>query len=125
MIDELNKTVWCTLASSTIHGIGVFAIRDIPKGQKIYATSDDRKWLIETDFNGLHPAIKRLIAQRWPHAFKGNPFLSPNSDARLLSFMNGSDTPNYDFETDTALVDIPAGTELTEDYSSMPELKMV
>lgn len=31
----LNKTVWCKLGPSKIHGVGVFAIRDILKGQKL------------------------------------------------------------------------------------------
>ena len=33
-IMELSSTVKCKLAPSNIHGIGVFAIRDIKKGEK-------------------------------------------------------------------------------------------
>lgn len=35
-INELNITVKCKLGLSFIHGIGVFAMRDIQKGQKCY-----------------------------------------------------------------------------------------
>ena len=35
IINRINSEVWATLASSTIHGVGVFAIRDIPKGTKL------------------------------------------------------------------------------------------
>ena len=34
-IDDLNKTVFCRLGPSKIHGIGVIAIRDIPEGTRI------------------------------------------------------------------------------------------
>ena len=32
LIDHLNKEVYCKLGVSPVHGIGVFAVRDIPKG---------------------------------------------------------------------------------------------
>ena len=35
-IDFLNKTVKCKLGISKIHNIGVFAIRNIEKGEKLY-----------------------------------------------------------------------------------------
>ncbi len=110
---ELNDTVWATLAPSKIHGIGVFAIREIPEGQKIYAQSFEHRWL-HGSLEGVHPAIQQLIHQRWP--IRDRPFLSPNSDARLISFMNHADTPNYDASTDTALRVIHTGEEIVEDY---------
>lgn len=112
---SLNDTVWATLAPSKVHGIGVFAIRDIPKGQKIYAIGRSNEWL-EGVPNDLHPAILKIIKQRWPLALKGQPFQSPNDDVRLTSFLNHSNTPNYDKHTDCALVDIKEGEEIFEDY---------
>ena len=32
LIEHLNKEVYCKLGVSPVHGIGVFAVRDIPKG---------------------------------------------------------------------------------------------
>ena len=113
---ELNDTVWATLKPSPVHGIGVFAIRDIPIGTKLYASVVDREsaWWIGTD--ELLPEIKQLVLQRWVLASKGAPYPSPNSDALLTSFMNHSDTPNYDYRTDRAMRDIKAGEEIFEDY---------
>jgi hypothetical protein len=112
---NLNDTVWAKLAPSRIHGIGVVAIRDIPAGQRIYCQSirqDRRK-----DFSySIHSEIRHIIIQRWPRAPEGGWFLSPNDDARLLSFMNHSDHPNYDPQTDTTLEYIKKGEEITEDY---------
>ena len=117
MIDVLNNTVWCKLAPSDIHGIGVFAIRDIPKGQKLYCMGMPNTEAITLDtLEGLIPEIKELIDQRWPLAVDGDSFQSPNNDARLISFMNHSKSPNYSKYNDTAFMDIKEGTEITEYY---------
>lgn len=118
IINHLNETVWCTLAPSPIHGIGVFAIRDIPKGQKLYCRIPSETSPISlSTFEGLHPEILTMIKQRWPLALKGDYFHSPNDSAKLILFMNHSDTPNYDDYTDTALFDIKRGEEITENYN--------
>ena len=54
-MSELNRTVWATIAPSKIHGIGVHAIRDIPKGQPytdyFINTLDKPKLFNEEDLN--------------------------------------------------------------------------
>ena len=64
--------------------------------------------------------ILQLIIERWPRIVNGGAFISPNYDARLTSFMNHSDTPNYDPATDFALADISKGEEVFEDYRQIP-----
>ena len=113
--EYLNKTVWCTIGQSKIHGIGVLALRDIKKGTRIYCTGESREYITE-DLDKILPEIRKLIIQRYPIALDGHQFQSPNADANLISFMNHSDTPNYDNNNDTALRDIKAGEEITEDY---------
>lgn len=123
-IKKLNDTVWCKLAPSKVHGIGVFAIRDIVKGQRMHC----KDWyggreneLSVNSFEGLHPAILELINQRWPLALKHEYFVSPNHDAHLVSFMNHSFEPNYHKFDDYALRYIQAGEEIFEDYT--PEIE--
>ncbi len=120
----LNASVWAKLAPSPIHGIGVFAIRDIPKGQKIYTMALERKPLILTEWSQVEPEIRELIWQRWAFAAEGEMFMSPNDDAHIPSFLNHSDTPNLDKLTFETLNDVSAGEELTEDYG-IYKLKMV
>lgn len=115
MIEELNNMVWCSLAPSPIHGIGVFAIRDIPKGTLIGCRRMGKQWF-SGNLDVLIPEIRTIVLQRWPLAEKGEPFVCPNDDARLLSFMNHSSNPNYDKYTDTVLRDIDKGEEITENY---------
>lgn len=117
--DILNQTIWCTLAPSPVHGVGVFAIRDIPKGQKLNCQNLTRMGILRilpTELEKLRPEIKRIIIQRWPIVIDTGYFQSPNDDAYLLSFMNHSETPNYNKLDDTTLRDIKIGEEIFENY---------
>ncbi len=116
IVDRLNEEVKCTLAPSSIHGIGVHAIRDIKKGEKLHCTSFKRQYftLTKYEFETVRPEIRTIIFQRWSAAHRGEAFQSPNADARLISFMNHSDTPNYNKFSDRASEDISKGEEITE-----------
>ena len=121
-IIDLNNTVRCKLAQSNIHGVGVFAIRDISKGERCYCTPNMIPKFYNIPFGSLSkllPEIKALVLDRWASAVNGSIFQSPNDDAGLLFFINHSDNPNYDVVSDTALRDIECGEELLEDYRLM------
>lgn len=130
---ELCGQVKCTLAPSPIHGIGVFALRDIQQGERLYVrwTEDiPARWytLTFTDlakFDKVYPEIKQIILDRWPSVVNGAHFMSPNYDARLSSFLNHADNPNYDILTDTAIMPILKGQEVTEDYRKMKGFEKV
>ena len=115
---NLNNEVWCKTGVSSVAGVGVIAIRDIPKGQRMFCNSWERKLLYKMP-DDLLPEIREIILERWPYA-RENYYVSPNDDARLLSFMNHSTCPNYDKYTDTALRDITKGEEIFEDYGYDP-----
>ena len=124
--DELIKTVKCKLAPSKVHGVGVVALRDIKEGEQVHCalTSKPQWFNVSHDHLKNHlkdyPEILQLILDRWPQVVNGEPFLSPNYDARLISFMNHKENNNYDPVTDTALMDIKEGEELFEDYRIVP-----
>ena len=127
-INELNSEVCCTLAPSSIHGIGVFAIIDIKKGKRLYCTPRIIPRFYKIPFgslNKLFPEVKELVLQRWASVVNGSIFQSPNDDAGLLFFMNHSDNPNYDIMSDTALCDIVKGEEVCEDYRVMKNYEKV
>lgn len=119
---SLNDEVKCKIGVSMIEGVGVIAIRDIKKGEKMYCKEGSNTKKYQGDISVLRPEIQELILQRWTQADKNFPFPSPNDDARLISFMNHSDTPNYDKYNDIALKDILKGQEITEKYDTLDKL---
>lgn len=118
----LLETVWCTLKPSPIHGVGVFAIRDTPKGTKVIWEYDtvETVTLSEIEFILLPIEIKEEILSRTIFV-KDEPlcFLDLNCAVNYRSYMNHSDTPNTDGVT--ALRDIQKGEEITESYADMGE----
>ena len=120
--EYLNNTVWATIKPSSLHGVGVFAIRDIKQGQRIHCDGGTGEW-IRTDMDKLVPEVRKLIEQRWPIERDGEPFLCPNDDALLISFMNHSKKgANYNKFTDTAICDIPKDSEILEDYGEYVDI---
>lgn len=129
-IAELNSEVRCTLKPSSIHGIGVFALRDIKQGERCYVSPRMIPKFYNIPFgslNKLWPYVKELVLARWASVCNGSVFCSPNDDQHLLMFVNHAYDPdcNYDVITDTALKDIAKGEEITEDYRCMENYSKV
>ena len=124
-INQLNEEVKCFIKPSPIHGIGVFALRDIRKGEKMYCFPRlSRSWytLTISELDKLRPEIKEIILQRWPSIINGSYFQSPLDDCWITSFINHSSDSkkiNYKQSSDSALMDIPKNTEILEDYRTM------
>lgn len=112
---ELNKYVKTYIAPSSVHGVGVFALRDVPEGQPLYTDITPRMYnLPYKEFRNLFTGIKKLITERWPTVVTGSAFVYP--DTRIQAFMNHSDDPNYDAINDVTLRKIKKGEEVFEDY---------
>lgn len=126
-VKYLNTTVWARLGPSVIHGVGVFAIRDIPKGTQItdFNLNDFRNQrplrINYKDFEKILPEIRALILDYVTFLYhKKIPefsFFSPNQNACLQSFMNHSDKPNSDGVW--SLKAIKKGEEITENYRDL------
>lgn len=114
----LNTLVKIRIAPSKIHGVGIVAITDIPAGTKLYADSVSEIYNLPYDrFKELYPHVRALLLERWPLITQGSLFVYP--DARMIAYMNHSDNPNFDNQTDRAIRDIKAGEEITEDYRNI------
>ena len=123
-IDKLNAEATLRLAPSPIHGVGVFALRDIPQGQRLYADQLPGLYKIPySSFGKLFPEVRQEVLERWPQVVNGSKFIYPHT--RMQAYMNHSDDPNYDATTDTALRDIRAGEEVTEDYRRIASYQQV
>lgn len=114
-IDYLNSIVKLKLAPSKIHGVGVFATKDIGAGTKLYADAMPFPYKVSPgNQKKLLGHVRETIAEQWPKMVAGVPFAYPS--CIFQAYMNHSDDPNYDSNLDLTTRDIRAGEEITEDY---------
>ena len=117
-IKMLNIVVRTKLAPSEVHGIGVFALNDIPKGTKLYTTMYPQPFKISPDnLNGLYPEVREYLMSKWSRMVNGEAFMCP--DTNFQAYMNHSNKPNYDNKTDLTTKLIKAGEEVFEDYRNI------
>jgi SET domain-containing protein len=118
--------VFTRICQSKIHGVGVFAIRDIPKYTYIF-TGDNSKmvWVNKTVVDKQEPNIKKLYDDFC--VIKGDKYYCPDNfnNMNIGWFLNESkENPNvgcdenYDFY---ALNDISKGEELTLSYTTFSD----
>jgi SET domain-containing protein len=133
LLKNLQK-VYCRVQPSALHGVGVFAIRRIPKGINPFEMPIPPKLvkLTDTDIRPLAPGVKQMIRQ---FAVKqdGHYVLSTLGFnlLELEYFVNHSNNPNLLFDDDQGCYrtarPIACGEELTGDYNhyapSMPAIK--
>ena len=111
----LNTVVTVRIAPSPIHGVGVFAIRDLPAGRKLYLDAVPQAHRISKGNLGkLFAEVRELLVGRWPRVFVDSVLAYP--DARYQAYANHSDDYNYDCLTDKLIEDVKAGEEITENY---------
>lgn len=122
-IELLNNTLTCRIGASPIHGVGVFAIRDIKEGETLYCHGITPDWytLSFEDCDNLLPEVREILLERWPSIKNGSDFLYP--DVWLMSYVNHHDDPNT--KDDVAVRDIKKGEEITKDYRVMDNYKDV
>lgn len=114
-IDVLNEIVKIRLAPSKIHGVGVIAMRDLKKGEKLNADSIPHQFdLPYKKFHKLKPEIREILLGHFPLIVKGSHFMYPVT--KMTAFLNHSDDPNYDGKEDITLREVKAGEEITENY---------
>ena len=122
LILELKRT-YCRLKSSKLHGIGVFAIRDIPEGTEPFREfyNEETFILTEKDIAELPKAVRNLITDFVVPTING-VYQIPTSGLQSLNvswYINHSETPNMlsrDGWLFRAKRSIKAGEELTVDY---------
>ena len=128
LIRKLVDDHYLMLKPSAIHGIGVFAIRPIPKGCKTMFGSDPGEWiaLSKTEFENLPEHTKLLIENYC--LFDLDQYYVPAKGFKQMDlsfFLNHSDQANIrsvnDGEFFETIRDIQTGEELTLDYGTICE----
>jgi SET domain-containing protein len=130
LLNELNHFTYVVLKPSQLEGVGVFAVKDIPKGcLNMFSKPDPAdEWILVS---------KREVESMPPHArfmienyclFDADNYFVPSHGFKKMDvslFINHSDMPNIrsidDGDYFEAIRDIKAGEELLVDYGDLVE----
>ena len=117
--------VYVRLQPSAIHGLGVFAIRDIPKGAKIFGDDDEVIVRVPAQVVRALRGDKRSLYVDFCVLEQGE-YLCPRSFNELTVswYLNHSDEPSVECDQELtffAARRIRRGEELTADYRTYSE----
>jgi SET domain-containing protein len=126
LIHELQYETYVTLKPSAIDGIGVFAIRDIPKGCRNMFAIEPGEWIKvpKPEVASLPEHARQLVENfcLWDE----DHYFIPGHGLKVMdltSYLNHSDQPNIisinDGEAFEATVSINKGEELFIDYGTI------
>jgi SET domain-containing protein len=133
IIKDLEENIYCRVQRSSIHGVGIVAIKDIPKG----INPLDTKRIVKTvaipeaeimNNKKIPAAVKKMVASFY--AKQDGYFYSPAYSLNQLDisyFLNHSKTPNMiakEVRGEMIFIakrKIRAGAELTSDYDTYSE----
>lgn len=131
LLNELQQETFVALKPSPVHGIGVFAIRDIPKGCRTIFSKSAGEW-IKLSFEEVEqlPAQSRNLIETYC-LYDETHYFVPDYGFKLMDlvlYLNHSAEPNIvsinEGEQFEALRDIKEGEELLVDYGTIAnELK--
>lgn len=125
--EKLNNEVFCRVAPSSLHGVGILAIKDIPKG-----TIFNQYWnewhglrfdISHEEWEKVDPKIQDVIlaSGMFTDGIKGYYHIDhPNTHHCL--FFNHAENPNS--KEGVALIDIKKGEEVTR-YCNMIHEKVI
>jgi SET domain-containing protein len=128
LLQELSENTWVMIRPSGVHGIGVFAIRDIPAGCRELFAKEMGEWhsVPRAEIDAL-PAHARAIVENYC-LFDNELYYVPANGFKVMDlsyFLNHSDTPNIisinDGEAFETLRPIACGEELLIDYGEIVE----
>jgi SET domain-containing protein len=128
LLNELKNETFVALKVSPVHGIGVFAIRDIPKGCRNFFSNNIGEWIKVSiaEVEKLPDHSKDLIETYC--LYDEENYFVPDYGFKvmdLVNYLNHSKTPNIISVTDgeffEAIRDIKTGEELFVDYGEIVE----
>jgi SET domain-containing protein len=126
LLHELQHETYAALKPSPLHGIGVFAIRDIPKGCKNIFSEETGEWILLNmeEVEKLPGHSKNFIETYY--LYDNDHYFIPPHGCKVMdmaNYLNHSSSPNLIsiedglyFETTR---NIKEGEELLVDYGSI------
>ena len=126
LLKDLHQDTYVMIKPSPLHGIGVFAIRDIPKGTRDLFSQGVGEWIKLTiaEVEALPKHSRDLVENHC--LFDEDHYYVPDYGFKLVDlvvYLNHSDTPNVisinEGDYFEATRDIAAGEELLLDYGTI------
>ncbi len=126
LLAELSSNTWCMIQPSPLHGIGVFALCDIPKGCRSMFSTGVGEWIpvLRSEVAAL-PLHSQSLVENYC-LYDDTHYFIPDYGFKvmdLVNFLNHGDTPNIvsvnEGEYFEATRDIAAGEELLVDYGTL------
>lgn len=126
LLQELREDTYVCLQPSQIHGIGVFATRDIPKGCQTIFSKPTGGWIrLSMEEAASLPDHAREFIETY-YLYDAENYFIPDHGCKIMdmaSYLNHSDTPNLVSVQEgayfEAIRDIIRGEELFIDYGSV------
>ena len=128
LLKQLAESTYVMIKASPVHGIGVFAIRDIPKGTQDIFSQGIGDWIevSKEEVEALPKHSRDLVENHC--LFDEKSYFIPDYGFKLVDlviYLNHSDRPNVvsinDGERFEAIRDIACGEELFVDYGTIVE----
>jgi SET domain-containing protein len=126
LLQQLQHHTFAMLKPSPLHGIGVFAITAIQKGERKIFSDHESEWIevSKEEVDALPQHAKSLVENHC--LFNETHYYIPEYGFKILDlavYLNHSDQPNLisinDGEFFEAIRDIEAGEELLIDYGTI------
>lgn len=126
LLHELQHQTWVALKPSATHGIGVFAIRDIPKGTRTIFSKDTGNYIsISFEEVAELPVHTKNFIETY-YLYDETHYFIPSHGCKVMdmaNYLNHSSTPNI-LSVDEGLWfeaarDIAEGEELFVDYGEI------
>lgn len=126
LLNELASNTWVMIQPSGIHGIGVFAVRDIPAGCKEMFSKEMGEWVTvpRSEIDALPGHAKDMVENYC--LYDEENYFVPAKGFKAIDlslFLNHADTPNIvsinDGEYFETLREIKKGEELLVDYGEI------
>jgi SET domain-containing protein len=100
LIKHLENDIYCRIGVSKISGVGVNAIKDIPKGIDPFKTlSREKEKIIElnkNDIKKVDPNVKKILGDFFGNLNTYDVLASGPNNINISFYMNHSDKPNID-----------------------------
>jgi len=125
ILKHIEKTM-CRLRPSSAHGVGVFAIKDIPSNTNLFPDHEEEEWFPFSDdeLSHLDEEVRDMVADFFTKQ-NGHTWVSRSlNNINIGWFLNHGDAPNadHDLKKDTFITikKVKKGEELLIDYNKFP-----